>query len=81
MSWWMSAFGQQCLWTKNKWVDRRVVVFGCVRAKTEMDKGVDAQIVVCAFLYLEGEDVGGWAVRGAVEDRELYALFCEYERW
>ena len=40
-----------------------------------MENGVGAQTVVCAFLYIEGEDVGGWAVRGAVEDRELYALF------
>lgn len=61
------------------WVDRRVVVFGCVRAYTEMEKGVGAQIVVCALLYIEGDDVGGWAVRGAVENRELYALFCEDE--
>lgn len=46
-----------------------------------MEKGVGAQIVVYAFLYIEGEGVGGWAVRGAVEDRELYALFCEDEGW
>ena len=37
--------------------------------------------MVCAFLDIEGEGGGGWAVRGAVEDRELYALFCEDEGW
>lgn len=46
-----------------------------------MEKGVGVYIVVCAFLYIEGEGGGGWAVRGGVEDRELYAVFGEDEGW